>query len=212
MWAMYSTTLFCRLAVPFCTLVSSTTEHFSVLPLQMLFTGLKVFIYMTGNIMILSLCGTPPLSLRLCEQLPPCGFTMIRWSGLSHNILWNDEYGLKMQMLCRNCGREIIPHHKNNFFWVEVSLIKFPIWQCKFVEDWMASATQIMGSITTVLLIVCTSLRSNKCVFLPHKTFAKPIFKKYSKCSIVYSHVQSSSSLSLLVHCSISLCDTATWW
>lgn len=36
------------------------------------------FIYMTENVMILSFCGTPPLSLWLCEQLLPCGFTVIR--------------------------------------------------------------------------------------------------------------------------------------
>lgn len=47
---------------------------------------LKNFIYMTENVVIVSLRGAPPLSSWLWEQLLPCGFTGIRHPGLSHNI------------------------------------------------------------------------------------------------------------------------------
>lgn len=55
-------------------------------------------------------------SLWLCAQLFPCGLTVMRLPSLSHNIWLKDECGLKMQILCINCGRQIITHNRNNFF------------------------------------------------------------------------------------------------
>ncbi len=55
-------------------------------PTEVAIYWLENLIYVTENVMILPFCGTPPLSLWLCEQLLPYGVTVIRYPGLSHNI------------------------------------------------------------------------------------------------------------------------------